>query len=220
MKKTLVSLTAAVSLLLTLPVSAEEKHRQLGAHMHGLGTLNLAIEGKKIAMELVVPGMDIVGFENKATTDEQKSQVKTAIKILEKEPVKLFVFSVAAACSFSKAHAELSGDDHEEQHDHDHDKHTKHDADKKADHDHHEGHDKHDDHDHEKHEAHEEGATHNEFRATYELECAAPKSLKKIDVLFFKRFTRSQELAVTIVDNNGAKSQKATRDKPLIKLEM
>ncbi len=219
MKKSVVSLTAGMTLLLTLPVSAEDKHRQLGAHMHGLGSLNLVIEGKKIAMELVVPGMDIVGFENKATTDEQKSQVKTAIKILEKEPVKLFALSVEATCTFSKAHAELTGDSHEDHHehdhdkDHDHDKHAKHNAGKKT-------HDHHEEHDHKKDEAHEEGASHNEFRATYEIECKAPKSLKKIDFPFFKRFPRSQELAVTIVNKNGAKSHKATRDKPQVKLEM
>ena len=32
--------------------AAEEPHRQLGAHEHGRGTLNIAVEGNKMTMEL------------------------------------------------------------------------------------------------------------------------------------------------------------------------
>ena len=55
----------AISLLMT-SARAEEDHRELGPHVHGHGTLNIAIEDKRVSMELEVPGMDIVGFEHAA----------------------------------------------------------------------------------------------------------------------------------------------------------
>ena len=70
---------ASVAILIALPALAEQaEHRQLGPHVHGQGTLDIAIEGKKIEMELVAPGMDIVGFEHVASTDEQKAAVEKA----------------------------------------------------------------------------------------------------------------------------------------------
>ena len=66
-------LVAALSLL-SQPCSAEE-HRQLGAHVHGHGRLNIAIEGKKISLELEVPGADIVGFEHEPSTPDQKAAI-------------------------------------------------------------------------------------------------------------------------------------------------
>src|SRR5690606_15468836 len=76
--KTFTSLAAATFILVSPALAGEAQHRQLGPHVHGQGTLDVAIEGKKIAMELVVPGMDIVGFEHIATTDAQKAAVEKA----------------------------------------------------------------------------------------------------------------------------------------------
>ena len=72
-------LLAAGMACAALPASAEE-HRQLGAHVHGHGRLNIAIEGNTISMELEVPGMDIVGFEHEPSTPEQKAAVAQAQK--------------------------------------------------------------------------------------------------------------------------------------------
>ena len=61
----------------TLPASAEE-HRQLGAHVHGHGRLNIAVDGKKVLIGLEVPGADIVGFEHEPSTPEQKAAIPNA----------------------------------------------------------------------------------------------------------------------------------------------
>ena len=53
-------------------------------HVHGHGTLNIAIEDKRVSMELEVPGMDIVGFEHAPSTDDQKAAVEKAKARLEK----------------------------------------------------------------------------------------------------------------------------------------
>ncbi len=220
MKRLFMAVVAGAALLVAAPLYAAEEHRQLGAHMHGHGTLNMAIDGNKVAMELVAPGADIVGFENEASTDEQKAKVKAAIDMLEKDPETLFVLTGAAKCTYTAAKAEVEAPDHKEDHKDDHE-------------------DEHDDHDHvaddhEKEEAqdgsthedsshdgstHEEAGDHSEFHVVYELECAAPAALKDINILFFKQFPNSEELDVTIVDDRGSQSHEATRDNPIVTLE-
>jgi hypothetical protein len=105
MLKTFVGI-ASVTFVLALPVLADEgEHRQLGPHMHGQGTLDIAIEGKKIEMELVAPGMDIVGFEHVASTDEQKSAVETA-KAKLTDVLSVFKLPAAAGCKATAASVE------------------------------------------------------------------------------------------------------------------
>ena len=68
--------------------SAQESKRELGSHEHGHGTFNVAIDGKTVAIELIAPGADIVGFEHTPKTDEQKAKLAAAKAALEKiEPV-------------------------------------------------------------------------------------------------------------------------------------
>ena len=85
---------------------APAQHRELGAHEHGRGTLNVAVEGKRISMELEAPGADIVGFEHAANTRQQKAAVEKAKKDLL-APQTLFKFPTAAGCTVSAATVEL-----------------------------------------------------------------------------------------------------------------
>ena len=43
-----------------------------GAHKHGVSQLNVGVSGSKVEIELASPGVDIVGFEHKPSTAEQK----------------------------------------------------------------------------------------------------------------------------------------------------
>ena len=73
---------------------ATAQHRELGAHEHGRGTLNIAVEGARLSMELEVPGVDIVGFEHAAKTGTQKGAVEKVKKLLS-APQALFKLPVA-----------------------------------------------------------------------------------------------------------------------------
>jgi hypothetical protein len=86
--------------------SASAQHRELGAHEHGRGTLNVAVEGKRVSLELEVPGVDIVGFEHAARTRQQKAAVEKAKKQLL-APQTLFKLPAAAGCTVSAANVEL-----------------------------------------------------------------------------------------------------------------
>ena len=110
MRKT-ISATLAIMCLGT-SVMAEEKHRQLEAHIHGAGELKIAIEGGRVDLELEIPGMDIVGFEHEASTRPQRNAIKAADKMLHYNVMSLFVLSSEAKCELISSNVEVPG--HEE----------------------------------------------------------------------------------------------------------
>jgi hypothetical protein len=89
-----------------LPGPGAAQHRHAGAHEHGRGTLNIAVEGGKLSMELEVPGDDIVGFEHAAKTQKQKAAVDKARTQLA-APLALFRLPDAAGCRVTAAKVEL-----------------------------------------------------------------------------------------------------------------
>ncbi|MEM7176505.1 MAG: DUF2796 domain-containing protein [Pseudomonadota bacterium] len=223
------ALTAIALVLSTQAQSAET--RQLSAHEHGVGALNIAVEGNEILMELEVPGADIVGFEHEAESAEDRAKIDAAIAILAK-PLELFVLPAAAKCTVTGATAALIGDEDHDDHDHDgHAKDDDHDHDEHAkddDHDHDE-HAKDDDHDHD--EAHKEGHDedhadhadhgeehHTEFHAEYGLNCAAPEAIDKIDFAYFAQFPNARELVVQMISGKGSNGFEVERDKPTLSL--
>jgi hypothetical protein len=126
------ALSAAVATVLPLalaaPALAHGSHshgtkeaRQVGAHEHGVSTLNIAFDGNVMMMELEAPGADIVGFEYEAETDEDKAKIIAAVAVLE-DPAALFVLPAAAGCTLASAEAHLAGehDDHGHSHGHAH----------------------------------------------------------------------------------------------------
>ncbi|MDR0207639.1 MAG: DUF2796 domain-containing protein [Pseudomonas putida] len=106
----------------------DHAHGSLGAHEHGVATLNAVLEGNTLELELDSPAMNLVGFEHAATSDADKAKVAAARQQLE-QPLKLFGLTQAAGCTddaqaldsplFGDApHAHDDGDDDEHGHDH------------------------------------------------------------------------------------------------------
>jgi hypothetical protein len=195
---------AALAVLSLAPDAArsEEEHRELGAHEHGHGTLNIAVEDKRVSMELEVPGMDIVGFEHAATSDGQKAALEKAKAELAK-PLSLFKLPAAAACSVKEANVALEAE-HE---DGDHDEHAKdedHAEEKHADAD--------DDHDEDAHES------HTAFHVVYALDCEKPAALTAITFDYFKAFAGAQNLTVNVVTAKAQSKYEVSRDKPELDL--
>lgn len=189
-----------------------EEHRQLGAHVHGHGKLQIAVKGQTVAMEFEAPAFDIVGFGHAPETKKEKATLKAAMAKL-KAPLTLFVPNAEAGCKVAKAEIEIHGPLGEAHEEHDHG-HSHKEAAKKDDH----GHDDHKhaekghaDHDHDK-------GKHSEFEATYTLTCAKPAKLTSITVGYFKAFANAKEVAGALVGDKGAKSFEATRKTPTIKL--
>jgi hypothetical protein len=169
------------------PVIAEET-RQLDAHEHGVGQLDIAIDGQQIAMELHAPGADIVGFEYAAESAKDLAAVDTAVAKLS-APLALFVLPEAAGCSIVEASAGLESEEEHEEH-----------GDEHADDEH----------------ADEEG--HTEFHAEYLLNCAEPSVITGIDFAYFGSFPNALEVEVQIIADTGATSFEVERDAPTLYL--
>ena len=199
-----------LSLILVIcaaPAVAQQT-RQLDAHEHGVGELQIAFDGNQIAMELHAPGADIVGFEYEAESAEDLAAIDAAIALLSR-PQEIFVLPAAAGCAVTSASAELEGEDHDEHGEEDHDDHDEDEHDDHAD----EGHDEdgHDDHD-------EDEESHTEFHAEYLLTCSNPDAITGIEFAYFDQFEGARELEVQIVTSSGAMAFEIERDAPSLDL--
>jgi len=199
-----------IALVAALPALAEET-RQLDAHEHGVGTLDIAIEGRTVGMAFEAPGADIVGFEYAATSDADLATIAQALATLG-APLDLFVMPDAAGCTVVDAKAELEGEDGHGAHDEEH-----HDGHDDEDHGEHAEHD-HDDHGHDDHTDHADDAGHTAFHATYRLTCDTPDALTAINFAYFETFPNAQEVEVQIITGSGAQAFGVERAAPLLDL--
>ena len=177
----------ALAVAATTPVFAEET-RQLDAHEHGVGQLDIAFDGKQILMELHAPGADIVSFEYAAESAEDRAKVDAAIVMLAR-PLDLFVLTEAAGCTIVQASAELESE---------------------------EGQADHEDDDHQEKNVGEAG--HTEFHAEYLLACADPGAVTEITFTYFDVFPNALEVEVQLISNKGATSFEVERDAPTLDL--
>ncbi|WP_299963269.1 DUF2796 domain-containing protein [uncultured Roseobacter sp.] len=190
-----------VPFLLTAGTAVAETERQLDAHEHGVGQLNIAVEATTIAIELTAPGADIAGFEHTAETADDRAAIDRALALLA-EPLRLFEIPDAAQCSVVDRSVALEGDgDAHADHDHDHDHEHKHDH----------------EHDHAGHDEAKE-AQHTEFHAEYQLDCANPSAITRIGFAYFDTFPNARELEVQVVSQGGAQAFEVERDAPVLDL--
>ena len=186
MRRPTIAMIAILSLISSAPTLAQEPTRQLDAHVHGQGKLNIVIEGQTIAMELEIPAWDIVGFGHEPSTDKQKEVMKSAKETLHDKPLSLFVLPKEANCKLASSKV---GHEHADEHHED---------------------------EHKEHKGEEKDAEHSEFHAKYKVLCKSPEKLTSIKFAFFKRFANSKELDVTIIGKKGAKKYEVTPQKPVI----
>jgi hypothetical protein len=189
----------ALAVAATTPVFAEET-RQLDAHEHGVGQLDIAFDGKQILMELHAPGADIVSFEYAAESAEDLAKVDAAIVMLAR-PLDLFVLTEAAGCTIVQASAELESEEGQADHEDEHDDHED---------------DDHEDADHQEKNVGEAG--HTEFHAEYLLACADPGAVTEITFTYFDVFPNALEVEVQLISNKGATSFEVERDAPTLDL--
>lgn len=97
------------------PALRAAEHRELGAHEHGHGTLNIAVEGNAVRMELEAPGDDIVGFEHDPSTPAETKTIAAAKATLAK-PLELFQPPAAAKCMVKDTKVTIREEEHEGDH--------------------------------------------------------------------------------------------------------
>ncbi|WP_085727955.1 DUF2796 domain-containing protein [Pseudomonas sp. R37(2017)] len=160
----------------------DHEHGSLGAHEHGVGRLNAALDGKTLELELESPAMNLVGFEHVATSDADKAKVVAARTQLE-NPLALFNLPKAAGCVVASQELEspLFGDKPDADDDHDEDAKDEH---------HHD---------------------HSEIHAHYHFTCATPGALKTLDLAnIFNTFPATQKIQVQLIGPNGQQGVEVT----------
>lgn len=182
------------SLILALAVAGgaaiAQDARELDAHEHGVGLLNLAFEGDQVAIDLEAPGMDLVGFEYEATSAEDLALIDAAIARLA-DPLTLFVLPAAAGCLVTEANAGLV----EEEGEHAEGEMAAGEAAEE-----------------------EDGEHHTEFQAQYLLTCADPAAIDGIDFAYFEAFPNAAELEVQMISGAGTQGFEVMREAPRLDL--
>jgi hypothetical protein len=167
----------------------DHEHGSLGAHEHGVGRLNAALDGQTLELELQSPAMNLVGFEHAATTDADKAKV-AAVRAQLENPLVLFNLPKAAGCVVASQELEspLFGD--------------------KPDTD--------DDHvDDGKDEHHQD---HSEIHANYQFTCSAPGALKTLDLAnIFNSFPATRKIQVQLISPSGQQGVEVTAEATALK---
>lgn len=98
---------------------AHEEHTSLDAHEHGVASLNVALDGQVLEIQLQSPAMNLVGFEHEAKSDADKAKVAAARQHLE-QPQALFALPIEAKCALqdSELDSPLFGGHAHEEHEH------------------------------------------------------------------------------------------------------
>ena len=190
MRRLLLALPFAL-LPLAVAHAAEEhdhEHGSLGAHEHGVGRLNAALDGQNLELELESPAMNLVGFEHAASADADKAKVAAVRAQLEK-PLALFNLPQAAGCVVASQELESplfgdkpAADDHDD-----------------------------DDHDEDAKDGHEHHHDHSEIHAHYQFTCAVPGALKTLDLAnIFNTFPATQKIQVQLIGPSGQQGVEVT----------
>jgi hypothetical protein len=193
-------LLAAAALLLAPSVHAHGEHKHEdhsdhdhdghahGAHVHGVAHLDAALDGRMLAIEVRVPGWDLVGFEREPRDDAERAKVDSARTLLA-DGGRLFAFEPAGSCvpsgpgqvalpaALSEAKNDHAGHDHGHDHDHDHGHATGHPSD---------------------------------WSATWSFTCADPAALAAVRVEWFDAFPGTERIEVQWIGPAGQAGHELT----------
>lgn len=91
-----------------------DEHASLDAHEHGSASLNIALEGNSLELELDSPAMNLLGFEHAAHSTADRAKLASVKRLLE-QPQQLFTLPAAAGCQLtsSELHSPLFEEKHE-----------------------------------------------------------------------------------------------------------
>lgn len=102
---------------------AHEAHASLAAHEHGVASLNVALDGQILEIQLQSPAINLVGFEHEAKSEADKAKVTAARQHLE-QPQALFALPIEAKCALQESEldsplfAEHAHEEHDDEHGH------------------------------------------------------------------------------------------------------
>jgi len=204
MRRHLATLSLALPLSVYALADGHKEHSSLDAHEHGVASLNIAIDGTQVSLELDSPAANLVGFEHAASQPEDIAKV-AAVQAQLRDASQLFQLPAAAGCS--QTSVDLDSPlfaDNEHEHEHEHEDHEE-----KHEHEHEEA-----AHDHEEH--HHE---HADIEASYSFTCAQPEALISLQLPLFNVYPGLQRLNVQAITPAGQMGAELTANNPVINFE-
>ncbi|WP_428774963.1 zinc uptake protein ZrgA [Vibrio sp.] len=195
---------AAVSLLVSQAVLADNEFIQHSAHEHGQVEFNIALQDHELMMEILSPASDIVGFEHPPENSQQQHKLDEAMALLNQADM-IVTLPGAAQCQLEMASVgnNLEGHIHATQHP------------DEQQHDHAEHHDE-DDH-HAAHQEHKD-TDHGNFHIEYHFNCQNASQLDHIDTHWFEHFQTSRIIQVNLLTDTQQTSLSLTGKNTRIKL--
>ncbi len=194
-KAILVAIAASMlSINLNAGPSDHREHHRQEAHLHGLAEITLALEADRIELNLESPAANIVGFEHRASTSEQRRSINKARVTLESAE-QLFSF-IGTRCEITVLEIDLSAVLGTEESGHEENAHEHH----------------HDQPNHGK----SADETHSEISANYQFQCEQDSSLTAIALNFFEHFPGIKTLkAVWVTDSNQGSAELTAKSKTI-----
>ena len=189
----LASTVATLALALPALTARAQDVRQLPPHVHGVSELTIAVEGKKLSIELHSPGNDIVGFEFAPSTDAQRAAVAAATALL-KDPIALLGIPTAAQCTVGKASVSVPEEENTE------DAATPGAGPAPVT----------------PAPAGAAAPRHAEFQNAYELTCGNISAITGLNFAFFQKFPNAQTIHMDVVSAKGAFTLDVARANPAV----
>lgn len=178
---------AGVIVLATVLAGCNMQTQSEGAHVHGSGKLNIAIETEATAViEFEAPAESIYGFEHEATSDEDKRAQSQALDMLRQRFAEMLVLPPALGCAIEVIAADVVAEEHG--HEGDEENHDDEGTTEGADHE------------------DEVGGEHSEVHASYNLRCDQPLQGANARVELGSFFPDLHELTVTILADADQRS--------------
>jgi len=199
MRRQLAIFSLAMPLSIYALAYEHEEHASLDAHEHGVASLNLAIEGKQISIDLDSPAVNLLGFEHAASQPEDIAKV-AAVQAQLRQAEQLFQFPEDAGCTVastdlvSPLFAEHQHEQEESVHESEHES---------VEHEH--------EHEHEEH-----NSQHADIEAHFVFDCSMPAALTNMQLPLFKIFPGLQRLNLQAVTPSGQMGAELTPEHPVV----
>ncbi|MBX7058825.1 MAG: DUF2796 domain-containing protein [Leptospirales bacterium] len=165
-----------------------------GAHVHGHGRLNLALESNnRLSLEFEAPGASVFGFERQPGSPEEHSVYTQRQAALKENLTALFPFVTRYGCQAKLSGFEAEAGESAEEH---------------------AAHGDADEHEHEGGAEHQ----HSEVRAQYNFECTHSLAGAEIELGFFELLPQLEQLEAITLSNSGQDSVVLERGQRTLKL--
>jgi hypothetical protein len=190
-RTSLIPTIGVMLLMFSFDVGASPEKRRHDAHVHGVGEINIAVEGTKATVEFRAPAESVMGFEHEAKSESDKKKRDAAMEQLRAKGGQMVVFDPKLGCKFSDmktAIVEAKGDSAKAQ------------AGKDA------------------HKDQKKSGEHREVHGTFSVACDKPLAGSRVKFGVSKVFRDIQEIKVQVVGDSGQFGATIKKDKGDVKL--